>query len=75
MYDGLHEPVPEADRPLEWAEDPPIGDEAEDEDHRHDGKDAGHVVQLAARLEKLPEVTQHDLEEMLTGGPNAAPAP
>src|SRR6267154_6402758 len=59
VYDGLHEPVPEADGPLEWAEDPPIGEEAEDEDHRHHGEDAGHVVQLAACLEELSEAALH----------------
>src|SRR5205814_1917080 len=52
-------PVPEPDRPLQWAEHPPIGDDPQHEDHRHHREDAGHVVQLAARLEKLPEAAFH----------------
>src|SRR4051794_37173999 len=59
VYDCLHEPVSEADRPLEWGEHPPIHAESEDEDHRHHGEDTGNVVQLAARLEKLPEPALH----------------
>jgi hypothetical protein len=33
------------------------------------------LIARIPRMKKLPEVTQRDLEEMLTGGANAAPPP